>query len=87
MKTDISPQQIINRLNRAEGQIKALKRRLETDSEPDCKEFITQVKAARSALKAVTELYVLLHIHSCQALPPKERDEHISEAVKLLARD
>lgn len=78
---------ITDRLSRAEGQIRALKLVIEEEDKQSCKEFITQVKAARSALKHVSEQYVLMHIHSCQNLPKAEREERIKEAVSLLASD
>ncbi len=78
---------LINRLNRAEGQIRALRRSVNSDRKQDCKKFITQVKAARSALKSVSEQYVLMHIHSCQSLNEKDRDKQITEAIKTLTRD
>ncbi len=45
---------IINRLNRAEGQIHALRHLLAESDTENCKEFITQIKAARSALVSNT---------------------------------
>lgn len=78
---------LINRLSRAEGQIRALKIALEENRVTDCKAFISQIKAARSALKHTSEQYVLQHINHCQSLPKKEREERISEALKILASD
>jgi len=78
---------LTNRLNRAEGQIRALKRMIEESDAQDCKSFITQVKAARSALKSVSEQYVLSHIHNCQKLPKAEREAQVEEAIKTLASD
>jgi DNA-binding FrmR family transcriptional regulator len=78
---------LIDRLSRAEGQIRALRYTLETGSIEDCKSFITQVKAARSALKRTSELFVLEHIQNCQTLPETKRNEQISEALKVLASD
>jgi DNA-binding FrmR family transcriptional regulator len=86
MKTkDIKP--LLDRLSRAEGQIRALRETLEAGEVQDRKAFISQVKAARSALKRTSEHYVLHHIHNCQALPAKKRDEQIAEALKVLASD
>lgn len=87
MKSDHKYQPLINRLSRAEGQINALKRSLEEDKITDCKAFISQIKAARSALKHTSEQYVLQHIKKCQSLSTKERDAQISEALKVLASD
>lgn len=78
---------LIDRLSRAEGQIRALRLALANEKVSDCKEFISQVKAARSALKRTSEEFVLMHIHHCQALPAKERDEQIAQALKVLASD
>lgn len=85
---ETSPQKkIIDRLSRAEGQIRSLKQKLEITQEHDCKAFITQIRAARSALRAVSDEYVKQHIHMCQKLPPTERDQQIAEAIDLLNRD
>lgn len=78
---------LIDRLSRAEGQIRALKQGLEAGTITDCRDFITQVKAARSALKKTSELFVLEHIHNCQSLPKAERDEQIKDALKVLVND
>lgn len=78
---------LLDRLSRAEGQIRALRAFLEKDEPQDCMKFITQVKAARSALKGVSEEYIIHHIHTCEALPKNKRNEQISEAIKLLAKD
>ena len=78
---------LIDRLSRAEGQIRSLKKTLQESPSPDCKQFITQIKAARSALKAVSESYIATHIHTCQRLPAKERDKQIGQAIKLLNTD
>ena len=85
--TDETRKKMADRLSRAEGQIRALRRALEEDTISDCKEFISQVKAARSALKRTSEQFVLEHIKQCQALPSAKRDEQISEALKVLASD
>lgn len=78
---------IINRLNRAEGQIRALRHLLEESDAENCKEFITQIKAARSALKRASEQYILGHINRCESLPKKDRAGKIEEAINLLASD
>jgi DNA-binding FrmR family transcriptional regulator len=80
-------QNIVNRLSRAEGQIRALRLLLETSDTENCKEFITQVKAARSALKRASEQYILGHINRCESLPKKDRQSKIEEAINLLASD
>ena len=78
---------LIDRLSRAEGQVRALRHKLESGEECDCKAFISQIKAARSALKRTSEQFVLQHIHTCQSLPKEEREAQIEEALKVLASD
>jgi len=75
-----------DRLSRAEGQIHALKEMLENKS-TDCAKFITQIKAVRSALKSVSQEYVIEHLHTCQEFSKKKRDEEIRDAIRLLSRD
>lgn len=87
LKDDILKKSLLDRLSRAEGQIRALRTALEQDNISDCKEFISQIKAARSALKRTSEQYVLQHINTCQDLPKKKREEQIKEALKVLASD
>lgn len=87
MEKPLNQKALIDRLSRAEGQIRALKQGLKDGTVTDCRDFITQVKAARSALKKTSELFVLDHIHNCQTLPENERNEQISDALKVLASD
>ncbi len=78
---------LLDRLSRAEGQIRALRSALAEGEISDCKSFITQVKAARTALKRTGELFVLEHIQDCHELPKDVRDERIAEALKVLVND
>ena len=78
---------LIHRLNRAEGQIRALRAMLQTEQPTNCKDFLSQVKAVRSALRRVSEQYVLEHLHHCETLPKEERDARLAEALSALAND
>lgn len=79
-------QKMVDRLSRAEGQIRSLKTSLSSDN-LDCKTFITQVKAVRSALKAVNEEFVIDHLAMCEGLPDKKRVAQMTEAIHLLIQD
>lgn len=46
---------INNRFNRVVGQIKALQEKIEKKPESDCGEIVFQIKAARSALKKISD--------------------------------
>jgi DNA-binding FrmR family transcriptional regulator len=78
---------IKNRLNRASGQIQAVKRMLEDPDRYSCKEVVSQLKAARSALRKVSELYVGSQITKCASLPEPERSQNIAKALEALAVD
>ena len=78
---------LLARLSRAEGQVRALRVAIEDGTVEDCKAFISQVKAARAALKRASEQYVLAHISACQDLPIQERDAQVAEAIRTLASD
>lgn len=87
MKLNLDFKKIINRLSRAEGQIHALRETLEENKVADCKQFVTQIRAARSALKSVNEQFVIDYIKECQLLQPNERDKKIAEALKIISTD
>lgn len=87
MKKNSDYRKIINRLSRAEGQIRSLRETLEQNKASDCKQFVTQIRAARSALRSVNEQFVIDHIKECQLLKPNERDEKIEAALKIISSD
>lgn len=87
MTTSQDTKALIDRLSRAEGQVRALRHLLESGEVCDCKAFISQVKAARSALKRTSEQFVLHHINKCHSLPEAEREAQIEEALRVLASD
>ncbi len=84
--TKTPTQKLADRLSRAEGQIRALKLSLEQNT-ASCPDFVSQVKAVRSALKAVNDEFVIHHLGTCQKLPLTEREKQMAEAIKLLASD
>ncbi|NTV44118.1 MAG: metal-sensitive transcriptional regulator [Candidatus Yonathbacteria bacterium] len=55
---------IIHRLNRVEGQVRALKLAI-TDTNKDCSDILCQIKAARGALKKVADMYAEAYLTSC----------------------
>lgn len=53
----------MNRLNRAEGQVRGVKKMLE--EEQYCVDILTQVSAIQAALNAFNKELLSSHIHSC----------------------
>ncbi len=76
----------ISRINRINGQIDAIKRMINDDRH--CVEIMTQIRAARNALKSV-ELEVLeMHMKSClnDACKVDAQDREVDEIIKLLKK-
>lgn len=76
---------LINRLNRIEGQVRGLKKMVETDAY--CTDIIVQVSAACAALNAFNRELLVNHIKTCVATDiRKGSDETIDELISVLSR-
>lgn len=88
MKTHPSHAAQIGKLNRAIGQLEAVRRMI--DNNQYCVDIMTQLRAARSALKTV-ELGVLeAHMHACLNdacdTDQSSREKRITEIMALLKK-
>ena len=74
---------LINRLNRAQGQIEAIKRNLEGGGELDCVRTIQLLKAANNALKKFGEAYVERHLTECiqRGAPRQDLEDNLKEVI------
>ena len=76
---------LMNRLNRIEGQIRGIKGMLERSAY--CIDILNQVSAAGSALDSFTRELLASHIRSCVAEDIREgRDEKLEELLKTLQK-
>lgn len=76
---------LINRLNRIEGQIRGIKKMV--DSSAYCTDIITQVAAVTAALNAFNKELLCVHIKTCVAEDIKMgKNETADELVLLLQR-
>lgn len=76
---------LINRLNRIEGQIRGIKRLIENDTY--CDDIINQVNSSKSALNGVSKIILKKHMESCVAQKLKNDDpEIINEFIKTIER-
>ena len=78
---------LINRLNRVEGQIRGIKRMVEEDAY--CTDILIQVSAANAALNSFNRVLLANHIKSCVVDDIKEggqekTDELIAVLQKLM---
>lgn len=85
VRSDKEIKDLMNRLNRIEGQIRGIKRMLEEDAY--CIDIINQVSAANCALNSFTKVILANHIKSCVAEDVKEgNEEKLDELVKTLQK-
>ena len=76
---------LINRLNRIEGQIRGIRKMVESDCY--CTDILTQVSAAQAALNAFNRELLANHIRSCVAEDIRSgKDETIDELVSTLQK-
>lgn len=76
---------VINRLKRIEGQVRALQQMIE--EREGCEKILTQLISARAALDGTAATIVVAHIAECfERLPPDQAQREITRAVQLLSR-
>lgn len=80
--------QIKNRVKRIEGQVRGILRMME--EKKDCKEVITQLSAARTAIDRTIGVIVSSNLVDCvqkaNELGEKSMEELVKEAVDLLVK-
>ena len=79
---------LMNRLNRIEGQIRGIRGRVE--DERYCVDILNQVSAVQSALNGFNKVLLSNHIRSCVVADVKEGNEHavdeLCETIKKLMK-
>lgn len=76
---------LINRLSRIEGQIRGIRKMVETEAY--CTNILIQVSAVTAALNAFNKELLSNHIHTCVANDIREgRDETIDELCETLKK-
>jgi len=77
---------LIVRLRRIRGQLQAVERMLEADT--DCVKVMMQVVSARSALKSFGDKIIQSHMHECieHAESPVESRKYLSNFLTVLER-
>jgi len=81
------PQDMKNRLKRVEGQVRGILRMMEEDKE--CKDVITQLSAARSAIDRAIGYVVAKNLEHCireQAEKGESAEDVINEAVQMIVK-
>ena len=76
---------LLNRLNRIEGQVRGVKRMLENNAY--CPDIITQVSAINAALNSFNKVILSDHIRTCVTDDIKEGGtQKVDELLKLLPK-
>lgn len=76
---------LIHRLNRVEGQVRGVRKMLESDAY--CTDILTQVSAIQAALNAFNRELLANHIRSCVANGIRQgQDEVVDELVGTLQK-
>jgi len=84
-RNDDEKKQLINRLSRIEGQIRGLKKMIESDSY--CADILTQSAAANAALNSFNKDLLLRHIKTCVASDLRDgKDEAADELAELIRK-
>ena len=85
VRSEAEYRDLMNRLNRIEGQIRGIKGMLERSAY--CIDILNQVSAAGSALDSFTRELLASHIRSCVAEDIREgRDDKLEELLKTLQK-
>lgn len=75
-------EKLIARLNRAQGQIEAIKKIIQNSDTPDCLQTMYQLKAASNALKKFGEAYVNDYFTQCMS--EKSNTENKAEMAEQM---
>lgn len=76
---------LLNRLNRIEGQIRGIKGMVEKNAY--CVDILTQSAAVNAALNSFNKVLLSNHIHTCVADGIREGDDEvIDELVKMIQK-
>ena len=76
---------LVNRLNRIEGQIRGIKRMVESDTY--CTDILIQVSAVNAALNSLNKVLLANHIRTCVADDIRAgKEETIDELVVTLQK-
>lgn len=84
-RTEMEYKDLLNRLNRIEGQIRGIRGMVEKNAY--CVDILTQSAAASAALNSFNKVLLSNHIHTCVADGIRQGDEEVvEELVKMIQK-
>ena len=85
MRDEVAAKKLEQRLNRIEGQVRGLKRMVETDGY--CTDILIQVSAATEALHSFSKEILSEHIRTCVVRDVKEgKEETVEDLISTVRR-
>jgi DNA-binding FrmR family transcriptional regulator len=78
---------VLNRLKRAEGQIRGIQKMIEDEKE--CTDIITQLSAVRSSVDRTMGIIVAENLQNCLQNPDEDQNlqaENIQQAIDLIIK-
>ncbi|HFI0080231.1 TPA: metal-sensitive transcriptional regulator [Streptococcus suis] len=85
MNTD--KKKMINRLKRAEGQLRGIQKMIEEEQE--CVDIVTQLSAVRSSINSMMGMVIAQKVQDCIENPsdnPEEQEARLAEAINLIIK-
>ncbi|HFI0676182.1 TPA: metal-sensitive transcriptional regulator [Streptococcus suis] len=85
MNTD--KKKMINRLKRAEGQLRGIQKMIEEEQE--CIDIVTQLSAVRSSINSMMGMVIAQKVQDCIENPsdnPDEQEARLQEAINLIIK-
>lgn len=85
MNTD--KKKMINRLKRAEGQLRGIQKMIEEDQE--CIDIVTQLSAVRSSINSMMGMVIAQKVQDCIEYPsdnPEEQEARLAQAINLIIK-
>ncbi|MGO2082335.1 metal-sensitive transcriptional regulator [Vagococcus sp.] len=79
--------QLINRLKRAEGQVRGIQRMIEEDQ--DCLAVVTQLSAVRSSIDRIMGLVIAENMKDCYLNPVEnelEQQKRLEKAIEMVIK-
>lgn len=81
IRKDEEKKSLCSRLNRIEGQVRGIKKMIESDTY--CIDILTQVSAAQAALTSLSRMIMDSHIRNCVVKGVEEGDEKILDELMI----
>ncbi|HEM3216734.1 TPA: metal-sensitive transcriptional regulator [Streptococcus suis 2524] len=78
---------MINRLKRAEGQLRGIQKMIEEDQE--CIDIVTQLSAVRSSINSMMGMVIAQKVQDCIIHPsenPEEQEARLAQAINLIIK-